>query len=154
MKSKSSDVYFWQNIPSHIQAPGLREFSARWNGDVYGVWCEGITEDRRQMGWLDPNLGRMKQLVLDVGNPLDHANEIIRHFADAIHIFSGLHAYPAIVSAHNQAVEIGAENLGLMVEPGIAMGWKGWLRPLRAGPLRPTTGRVKDSASSCHSMRR
>ncbi len=126
------NIYFWQNIPSHIQAPGLREFSARWDGEVNGVWCEGITQDRRQMGWLDPDLGRMKQLVLDVDNPSGHAQEIVRQSAGAIHIFSGLHAYAAIVAAHSHAVAIGAENLGLMVEPGIAMGWKGRLRPLRA----------------------
>jgi glycosyltransferase involved in cell wall biosynthesis len=53
-------------------------------------------------------------------------------FADAIHILGGFHAYGPIISAYREAARRGIVNLAIMAEPGVALGWKGWLRPWRA----------------------
>jgi glycosyltransferase involved in cell wall biosynthesis len=128
------DVFFWQNIPSHIQAPALRELAAIWDeGMVHGVWCDRIGADRRALGWQDPEFGELREILLcDEMDALSTAKKLIDASGDSIHIFSGLAAYPVIHKTYQYAVTRGRKNLGIMVEPGIQIGWRGLLRPLRA----------------------
>lgn len=124
-------TFFWQNIPSHIQGHALREFSFLWSDEVNGIWCSEISEDRRTLGWQKPDPGRMLETTL----PINYRSEVHRLISanrDAIHVFSGLHAYAPVITAFNYAVHIGVKNLALMVEPGIGMGWRGLIRPIRA----------------------
>ena len=129
-----ADVYFWQNIPSHIQAPALRELAEIWDeGTVHGVWCDRIGPDRRAMGWKDPNFGQLHEIFLpEENNALSKARQLIDDSENSIHIFSGLAAYPTVHAAYLHAVSCKKQNLGIMVEPGIRMGWRGALRPIRA----------------------
>lgn len=127
-------VVFWQNMPSHHQAPGLREFAKVWPDEVLGIWCSDIEIGRKQLGWEKPDLGLLREIVLPAKGKggCRTAHELIEHFQHDIHIFSGFHAYAPIIEAYRHAVRIGMSKLGLMAEPGIQMGWKGLLRPLRA----------------------
>ena len=125
------DLFFWQNMPSHIQAPALIELSKIWNGEVHCVWARESEEHRKQLGWQPPELTGIYEHVLD-GDPAIRTTGILREHRRAIHVFSGLNAYRPVTAAYKHAARLRLENLALMVEPGIAMGWKGLLRPLRA----------------------
>ena len=126
------DVVFWQNIASHIQAPALRVLCRLWPGRVHGVWCSGLDAERRALGWQTPCIEGMEEHVLPDKNAADAARDLMRNFGGGIHIMSGLHAYAPIIAAYRAAVRLGVTDLGLMVEPGVQMGWKGLMRPWRA----------------------
>lgn len=125
-------VYFWQNMPSHIQALAIEELALSWPDSVHCVWADAISADRAALSWTAPEMPNTKQCYLDSKNPDGLIEETISQSRDDIHIFSGLDGYPSIKSAFMSAKRIGASNLALMVEPGIQMGWRGQLRPLRA----------------------
>lgn len=137
-------VFFWQNIPSHIQAPGLREFARLWPDSVTGVWEKPIPADRRALGWQDPDFGSLHQVTLgEFGEAA--TRELIEGNRDAVHIFSGLRAYQGLERAQRLArYEFRCPNLGLMAEPGIRMGWRGRIRPWRSRLLaRPMVATTK-----------
>lgn len=126
------DVFFWQNMPSHIQAPGLDEFAKLWNGAVHCIWADPLSSDRKALQWQTPELHHCTQEFLDGTD----ANRRIRGLIDenqmAIHIFSGLAAYAKISFALERAQSRSMPRLGLMVEPGIRLGFKGLFRPIRS----------------------
>jgi glycosyltransferase involved in cell wall biosynthesis len=125
-------VCFWQNMPSHHQAPALRVFSQLWPDQVYGIWCSGALADRSSLGWQRPNFDRLEEIVLPAAGAEQAACKLMGDFADAIHVLGGFHAYAPIISAYREAVRRGIVNLAIMAEPGVAMGWKGRLRPWQA----------------------
>ena len=126
------DVYFWQNMPSHIQSPAIVELAKIWPGNVHCVWETPISADRSALSWTPPDLPGISQQFIDRQQPAEFAKRVIFSAREQIHIFSGLSSYPAITAAFRYASRIGAGKLGLMVEPGIRIGWRGWLRPYRA----------------------
>ena len=65
-------VFFWQNIPSHIQAPALRIFTGLWPDEVHGIWCGEIPPHRRSLGWEDPDFGALHQTLL----PRDYHRQV------------------------------------------------------------------------------
>ncbi|QDT59168.1 Glycogen synthase [Stieleria bergensis] len=126
------DVFFWQNMPSHIQSCGLDEFAKVWDGSVNCIWADSISTDRQALQWKTPNLFHCTQQFLDGKNALEKIQTLIDENSQAIHIFSGLEAYPKISSAFERAKSLSMPRLGLMVEPGIRLGIKGFFRPLRS----------------------
>lgn len=103
-----------------------------------------ISPDRRSLGWQDPEFGSLNQVTLgESGEAM--ARDLIQDNRDAIHIFSGLRSYGVLERAQRLArCEFHCPNLGLMVEPGIRMGWRGRIRPWRARFLaRPLVGSTK-----------
>ena len=143
-ESTLMDVFFWQNMPTHIQAPALVELARRWGGKVHGVWVSGTTDDRKELGWENPELPGIEQHYLENDNRFDHVRQLVLDAREAIHIFSGLDAYRDITHAFHTATQNSVDRLGMMVEPGIAMGWRGRLRPLRAKlKARQYIGKIK-----------
>lgn len=124
-------VFFWQHMPSHIQSPALKSFAEYWPDDVFGVWSGGISPDRIELGWCSPEFGSLKEIVLP-RQYKETASKLILDNLDQVHIFSGINAYRSIDFARTVAQKNNAPNVCLMVEPGIRMGWKGIIRPLRA----------------------
>ena len=125
-------VFFWQNIPSHIQSPAIEEFAKRWEGQVACVWESPITADRKSLSWTTPEMPSVKKHFIDSQNPQGYVRKFVGDTKNAIHIFSGMNAYPSISYAFRVAQQFGCKRLCLMVEPGISLGWRGLLRPIRA----------------------
>ena len=136
-------VLFWQNMPSHIQAPALREFSRLWPDQTYGVWCADISQARRAMGWQSPDHGQMREVTLPPAYR-EKVHSLVEENRDAIHVLSGVGSYAPIAEAFRHALRVGARHFAVIGEPGIRMGWRGLLRPLRARLLaRPYVAHVR-----------
>ncbi len=119
-------------MPSHIQSLAIEDLARVWPGQVHCIWATPISKDRAALSWLAPHMPNTSQQYIDQSNPGEFADDVIRRAHDSIHLFSGLSSYPAITTAFFCARRQAAKNLGLMVEPGIELGLRGWLRPLRA----------------------
>ena len=119
-------------MPSHIQTPVMSEFAKIWPVPTMAVWCEELSTSRRNLGWTTECLQQVDEVVLPRKNYQRKIEELIAERRQAVHIFSGLHAYPPIISAYQTAVRLEASRLALMVESGVLWGFKGWMRPLRA----------------------
>lgn len=126
------NIVFWQNMPTHIQSSAISEFAKLWDGQVTCVWADGISEDRRRLGWEIPKIAGVHELYLDSADWTQQIRSTIVDNPDAVHIFSGLNAYKKITFAYNNALSAKCTRLALMVEPGISLGLKGALRPYRA----------------------
>jgi len=126
------EVCFWQNMPSHLQSEVLRAFAELWPAKTHAVWCGELTEDRRQLGWQRSCFHPMTETVLPAEDYSSEIQRLLARHTEAVHVFSGLRAYPLVEAAFQRARQRPAARVALMVEAGIRMGVKGLLRPARA----------------------
>ena len=126
------EVYFWQNMPSHLQAPAIEQLARIWPDPVHCVWESHVSNQRASMGWTTPEMPSTLETYIDPKRPQQHVHELIDGARDAIHIFSGMNAYRWIKEAYFRAKQTGVERLALMGESGIRLGLRGSLRPYRA----------------------
>jgi glycosyltransferase involved in cell wall biosynthesis len=107
-----TNFVFWQNHPSHHQSPWLAALAERTVGDVYVLHEWDLSESRRRMGWKLPDYGRAR---VDVGiTPAKAALVMKSAGSGAVHIFSGMGAYPEI---HRVFSSVGAgARSGIMTE--------------------------------------
>lgn len=125
-------VCFWQNMPSHIQAPTLREFAEIWPAKTHAVWCADTSDGRDNLGWQRPDLGNVVETTLPSRDYLPVVEQVLANNSGGIHVLSGMDSYPQITAAFATAKQVGVTRLALMVESGITMGLRGRLRPWRA----------------------
>lgn len=129
---------FWQNIPTHLQARWIRALAANHSPGVWVALESEIPTWRTELGWEVPDYGSAS---VAVGFSPDMARKIIREAGPhAVHVFSGLGAYPAVHSAFVACIGAG-RRVGLMSEcspanrgiVGCARDLIGKLRYLRFG---------------------
>ncbi len=125
------DIYFWQNMPAHIQVGALECAARNWDGQVFGVWCEDISADRRKMGWDYRGGKHINDIWISRQNVRESAETIAREGKEGIHILLGIGAYPAIDVAAKYFARRAGSKVGLIAERTVKFGWKKWLRPLR-----------------------
>lgn len=113
---------FYQNIISPHQAPFLCEL-AKINEVTLCVERE-IAEERREQGWSQPHLDNIHLIVTPSDKLL--AN-IISSNDDAIHVFSGIRAYPMVYRAFKMAAKAN-RRIFVFGEPYRWIGLKGVLR--------------------------
>jgi glycosyltransferase involved in cell wall biosynthesis len=123
---------FWQNMPTHLQAPWLAALAQMTEGGVIVALEGDISEERRNLGWGAPDYGLA---VVEVGLSPDRIDRIIAASGpDAIHIFSGLGAYKGVYAAFRRCVQE-LRHVGIMAEASPVRGLRGLARVL-AGQTR------------------
>ena len=125
-------VFFWQNMPSHIQTGALERFASMWPDAVTGVWCSPISAQRKALGWGSDRRQHLSDMYLPSEGWDSVVGRIVDLNDDAIHILSGIGAYAPVTLAAKLLAKRHAPKLGLIVEPAVALGWRKWLRPLKA----------------------
>lgn len=125
-------VFFWQNMPSHIQTGALDHFASIWPGGATGVWVQDISSERKALGWSADRTKHLENIVLPKVGWERKVNEIVGKSQNDIHILSGIGSYPPITLVANILRKIPNPKLGLIVEPVNNLGWKGPLRRLKA----------------------
>lgn len=119
-------LVFWQNSVSIHQAPLVRALSEQ--REVVVVAEADVSVTRARMGWARPDYGAADVVVAPDGA---ERAELERRLArQAIHVFSGLLAYPA-TSSSTRAVLAAGGVTGIFAEPWDPDGWRGAVRRVR-----------------------
>lgn len=114
-------IVFWQNIISPHQSFFIRELAEKH--EVILVAEKEISAERLQQGWTKPNIGKA---VVIIANDKEQVDAIIKQTAKAFHIFSGFFGYPLVSYAFKEVIQF--QNVGIIAESAIQMGWKKWGR--------------------------
>jgi glycosyltransferase involved in cell wall biosynthesis len=123
---------FWQNMPTHHQAPWLKALAGHPGVAVWVAIEAGIPAWRRDTGWEVPDYG---SAIVTIGLPPSVSRRIIDDAGpDAIHVFSGLGAYPALHQAFIACAGAG-RRIGVMAESGSETGNLRFLRTV-AGKIK------------------
>src|SRR5665213_4141769 len=102
---------FWQNMPTHIQSPWLAALADK--AQVRVVVESDIPAWRREMGWTSPDYG---QASVEVGiSPASLDRVVLAAGHEAVHIFSGIAAYPGVHSGFKKCLELG-RRIGVLAE--------------------------------------
>jgi len=111
---------FWQNIISFHQSAFLNALSEKH--EITLVVEKSIEADRKEQGWNIPGLEKIKIIVLP------EENQIFQLLDEtAIHVFSGIVAYPMLSQAFKYAIKKGLK-IGVLMEPFKWIGLAGKIR--------------------------
>ena len=122
-------IIFWQNIPSILQAPFLRELSLHEAFEVVLATEEDMPLYRREMGWHDCDFGNTR--CVDSRDPAIF-NELTGFVeANCVHVFTGYHSHPVAWSAYAK-LRGSSALLGAYSESFEPHGIKGMLRRFRS----------------------
>lgn len=115
-------------MPSHHQVGALDRLGAIWGAQVTCVWGEDVSEERRSQGW--PALPRtnVRDIVLPSVGWQTAAEMIVAQHKDALHVFSGIGAYPQLSQALHAVERLPSPRYAVMAETPVLLGWQGWLR--------------------------
>lgn len=127
---------FWQNIISIHQSAFLNALSE--HHELTLVVEKDLDEERKEQGWSIPGLERIKVVIVPKDDELYQLLDM-----SAIHVFSGISAYPMIKKAFKYAVEKGLKN-GVLLEPYNWKGLKGKFRWIKYYLLRMRFGNKID----------
>lgn len=109
-------VFFWQNMPAHHQVGALDAFASLWGAPVTGIWNGDISPERQQEGWRPPPRRHLRNLFLPAEGWESLVDEVTGKHGSAIHIFSGIAAYPQTARAARNILRNPAPKAGLIVE--------------------------------------
>jgi glycosyltransferase involved in cell wall biosynthesis len=124
-------VFFWQNMPAHHQTGALDALAAAWGAPVYGVWCSDIDARRKAQGWSPLERKHLKDIFLPQVGWRNEVEMLIAANSNAIHVFSGIGAYPPVTAALHQLRRHHSPKIALIVESPIMLGWRRWARWLK-----------------------
>lgn len=119
-------------MPSHIQTGALDHFASIWPEGATGVWGEDISPDRKALGWDQERLMHLQNIFLPAKGWETQVDEIVQAHRNDIHILSGIGAYPPVTLAAHLLSRLPNPKMGLIVEPAVILGWKGYLRSIKA----------------------
>ena len=119
-------------MPAHHQVGALDCLGRDWGAPVVTVWCEDISPLRRSQGW--PFLARshLQEVLLPQTDWSTAVDEVIRRHPDAVHIFSGIGAYPQISYALERVEQGVAGRYAVMAESPVMLGWRAPLRRIKS----------------------
>lgn len=89
-------AFFWQNMPAHHQAGALDRLSAQWGAPVTAVWAGGLSPQRMADGWRPLACASLRQITLPSEGWAEQVRALVADHAGAIHVFSGIGAYPPL----------------------------------------------------------
>lgn len=117
-------LVFWQNMVSIHQSALLKHLAQ--DNRVILVAAQSFEQNRKDSGWSLPDMGATEIVTAPEA---DTINRYLFGLTDAIHIFSGITAYPLVYSAFKEACK---KKLRIFVymEPYETAGIKGKLRVL------------------------
>jgi glycosyltransferase involved in cell wall biosynthesis len=117
-------VFFWQNMPAHHQVGALDAFAKNWGAPVTGVWMEDISKDRRSDGWQSPRRAHLRDVFLPAGGWQGQVDELASTHLGAIHLFSGIGAYPPVTRAAGIILNQEHPKSGLIIETALKSPWR------------------------------
>lgn len=129
---------FWQNIVSLHQSAFLSALSEKH--DVTLIAEKELEQYRVDDGWGIPEMGNVRIIMAP---SIEDIKDILKDNADAVHIFSGIDAYPIVFQAFKMAIAQGLKVLN-MLEPYEWAGVKGFLRRVKYTMLRLRYGKKID----------
>ncbi len=119
-------------MPAHHQVGALDCLGRDWGAPVIAAWCEDISPLRRSQGWPSLDRPHLKEVFLPQVEWRATVDEVIRRHPDAVHVFSGIGAYPQ-VSYALERVEQGIDaRYVIMAESPVMLGWRGPLRRIKS----------------------
>lgn len=124
---KALEIYFWEPCVSPHKSgffAALKKHPAI--GEVFYIAQSEMHTERQNLGWQDDSKFPAENII--VAPSPEKVREIIERSApDSIHIFSGIHWVPCIVTGLREVVRQ-KRRFGIMSEPRDADGWKGCVR--------------------------
>lgn len=115
---------FYQNILSMHQSAFLRELAEHQGSDVTLVVADKAERGRAKQGWRQPDFGKCR-IVL---SPDEHSLREVLSLRDAVHVFTGMCAFPMVKRAFKMSCSIPGIRRMVYSEPWRADGWRGKLR--------------------------
>jgi len=116
-------VFFWQNMPAHHQVGALDAFAASWGAPVTGVWMEDINPARQLDGWKPSRRAHLRDVFLPAVGWRGEVDTLASANLGAIHVFSGLGAYPPVTRAARIILRQEHPKAGLIVETALKSPW-------------------------------
>lgn len=119
-------------MPSHHQVGALDHLASVWGARVTCVWCEDVSAERRAQGW--PSLPRpnLQEAYLPPADWESAVGSLTASQPTAVHIFSGLGAYPQLDHALRIIRQSPPARYAVMAETPVLLGWQGWLRRVKS----------------------
>lgn len=146
MTKKAPPVFFWQNMPAHHQVAALDAFASAWGAPATGVWMNDVDSGRRRDGWKSPGRAHLCDRFLPSVGWQTEVDAIVSAHPDAIHLFSGLGAYPPVTRAAHAILRQDRPRAGIIVETALKSPWKRPFTTLKAiahyYPVRRKLGAV------------
>lgn len=130
-------LYFWQNVISIHQSAFLKALSAEH--EVHLMVSEEISPTRIKQGWSVPEIGNIEIII----SPDNRTIVSALNTKDALHIFSGIDAFPMVFKAFKLAIANKCK-ISVMAEPYNWKGFKGLLRRIKYLMLFKKYGRYID----------
>ena len=115
-------------MPAHHQVGALDWLGRTWGAPVTCVWCEDISPSRRSQGWPSLERPHLREIFLPQEKWRAAVDEVILRQPDALHIFSGIGAYPQITHALRRAEDGVDPRYAVMAESPVLLGWRAPLR--------------------------
>ncbi len=109
-------IFFWQNMPAHHQLGALDRLAARWSAPVTAVWAGDLSAQRVTEGWRTVAVERLRQITLPSVGWKDRTDELVAAHGRALHVFSGLGAYPQVDRAMRGLRSGGSDGVGVIAE--------------------------------------
>jgi glycosyltransferase involved in cell wall biosynthesis len=125
-------LVFWQNMPAHHQVGALDSLGRDWGAPVMAVWCEDISPLRRSQGWPSLERPHLVEVFLPQVEWRAAVDEVIRRHPDAVHVFSGIGAYPQVSYALERVEQAVVARYVIMAESPVMLGWRGPLRRFKS----------------------
>ena len=116
---------FWQNMISIHQTALLNAFASKHQ--VTLAVQRAFEEERTDSGWKIPDMGNVH---LELSPDEQRIHQLILSNETAIHVFSGIDAYPMVFRAFKQCIQLKRTTL-IYMEPYQTGGISGQLRRLK-----------------------
>ena len=130
---------FWQNVISIHQSAFLSSLSVE--REVTLVVEKDMDEDRKSSGWNIPDMGNVAIIVSPDKKVI---STILQENKDAIHVFSGIDAFPMVFFALKKSIALGLKII-VYLEPYYWLGFKGYFRRLKYRLLNIRYGKYIDA---------
>ncbi len=119
-------------MPAHHQVGALDCLGRDWGAPVVAVWCEDISPLRRSQGWPSLDRSHLREVFLPQAEWRAAVDEVIRQYPDALHVFSGIGAYPQVTYALERVEQVIDARYVIMAESPVMLGWRGPLRRIKS----------------------
>jgi glycosyltransferase involved in cell wall biosynthesis len=119
-------------MPSHHQVGALDRLGEIWGAPVACVWCEDVSQQRREQGWPLQPRANLKEAYLPKLGWRQAVDEIVTGQADALHIISGIGAYPQLAHALHRIEKQPSSRYAVIAESPVLLGWRAPFRRLKS----------------------
>ena len=116
---------FWQNILSMHQSAFIRKLAEK--NSILLIADKEIEKSMLNSGWRIPDFGKTS---IEIGPNKNRIRDLLENNKNAIHVFSGIRAFPTVHYAFRSAIKKKIR-IGIIAEAGMGLGITGYLRRLK-----------------------